>query len=166
MQTEVIANSNDVLVTKQSTCSNYLTDADHFTTEYVVSKRFPKANSVEFLWDSVVESSGSVSDSSENESVGMQLVQEGWGSVAHAGTASGHSTASVLEAYVRLTPSMIATEADVSADPSKHHVLHVCPRFDVSHLSTVIIASYRRNAMAIRRVIENRLIDDMLHAAK
>lgn len=167
LQTEVIADTDNVIVTKQSTSSNYITDDDQFTTEYAVSKRIAKANSVEFLWDSVVESNGSIFVTSESGSVAMQLVQEGWGSVAHVSTVSGKSAASVIQAYIRLTPSMVATELDAGADPSSRHhsLLHVCPRFDVSRLSTLVVASYRRNAVAIRRFIENRLIDDMLHAA-
>lgn len=162
----MIKSTSDLIVTKQSANSNLMIKDHQFTTEYSVTKRILGADRVDFLWESITVSTGSVAQGTP----AIQLVQKGWGTIAKLKTLNGSSATSLLT-YTCLTPSATVDAAFFPADASlggklRNNQLEAHPEFDVRRLATHIVSGYRLHVASVRNYIENTLIDEMLQTAK
>lgn len=148
-------------MTKQSANSNMMIKDHQLTTEYSVAKRILCADRVDFIWESITVSSGSVAQGTP----AIQLAQKGWGKTTHVNTANGSGATSVLS-YTRLIPSTTVDANFFPADGDLGEIQKRHEHFDVRRLATHIVSGYRFHAASVRRFIENLLIDEMLQAAK
>jgi len=164
-QTEIIVTTDDVIVTKQTANSNYMIQDHELTTEYSISKRVCDTNCVSFLWESITESKGALASSHGTPPI--EMVQKGCVKVKHVATANGSSAAS-LQAFVRLSPSLIGADSAEKNESVEEGVerAHIHQQFDVRVLTATIVSSYRQHAESILRFLENTLIDDLLNVAK
>lgn len=158
----MIKSTSDLIVTKQSANSNVMIKDHQSTTEYSVTKRFLCADRVDFLWESITVSSGSMAQGTP----AIQLVQKGWGKITNIETRNGSSAASVL-ATTRLTPSTTNDPDFFPSDASEEeNQLQAQEQFDVRKLAAHIVSGYRLYVASVRGYIENSLIDEVLSTAK
>uniref|UniRef100_K3W9L4 Uncharacterized protein n=1 Tax=Globisporangium ultimum (strain ATCC 200006 / CBS 805.95 / DAOM BR144) TaxID=431595 RepID=K3W9L4_GLOUD len=160
MSTQVIEETDDLLVMKQSVTSTTYHDVND-TTVHVVLRRMTCDDRVLMLWESITSSNGSVLRGVP----AVQVITKGCGKITDCGGEMDDGLASsLLQSYVYVVPTIVAlatdseSEEDVNRPPSRINTIGV--------LTDMITSSYQQNAQTMRQFIENALFDDLVQGSK
>lgn len=155
MQIQIIEQTDDTLVMKQSVTSTSVNDM-HDTTVHSVSRRILQENRVLMLWESLTESKGSVSRGMP----AVQVITKGCGKITRCDDTVDGPAASLLQSYVCVVPNMMEIPTDSESEEDQRPPRQ---RHTIGLLTNLIISSYQQNAQTVRQFIENALFDDLIH---
>ncbi|KAF1321430.1 hypothetical protein FI667_g11892, partial [Globisporangium splendens] len=160
MNTQVIEETDDLLVMKQAVTSTTHHDVND-TTVHSVIRRITLDDRMLMVWESITSSTGSVLRGVP----AMQVITKGCGKITDCGGKMDDGLASsLMQSYVFVVPTITApatdseSEEDVNQPPSQINTIGV--------LTDLIISSYQQNARMGRQSIENALFDDLVQGGK
>lgn len=124
------------------------------TTIRSVCKRIQLENRVLVLWETLIESKGSVSRGLPT----VQLITKGCGKITRCDDTVGGSPTSLLQSFVCVVPNLkgVPTNSESGDDWRSQH------SDTVGLLTELVISSHKQNAQISSQFIENALFDDLI----